>query len=223
MTDIFKLLAAGFISIGGATTIIFALSSWFGKIWANRILINEKNALEVEMIKKKAEIDQELNNIRYTHDKLVQSRDLAVNSKLAYEIHKQYLDFADSYIKKVREVLRKMIGSGATQKALDYERELRDLRLDSYLFIPENVDETLRSFEYKIRLIGAKAGLGKNTANQKTRNNALERADELLLEIVGSSGNYKDGTAEELINIVKESFGISALNQILIESLEPHN
>jgi len=223
MTDVFKLFTAGLISIGSATTIILGLSTWLGKIWANRILINEKNALEVEMIKRKAEIDQELNNIRFTHDKLIQSRDLAVDSKLAYEIHKQYLDFADSYIKKVREVLNKMIGSGPTQDALDYERELRNLRLNSYLFIPADVNKELSDFEYKIRIVGAQARLSKNTDSQTTRNSALENADKLLFEIIGSTDNDKDVNAEELLNMVKESFGISALNKILIESLSINN
>jgi cell division protein FtsB len=39
---IYKLSAAILTSIGSASLIIFALSSWLGKVWANRILEQEK-------------------------------------------------------------------------------------------------------------------------------------------------------------------------------------
>jgi len=67
--DIFKVAAAVIISTGGAGAILFGLSSWLGKVWANRILENEKAKHRVELEEFKAQLSQA--NIRYTklHEK----------------------------------------------------------------------------------------------------------------------------------------------------------
>lgn len=43
--ETFKIVTAMLASVGGAGVIIFALSSWLGKVWANRILAKEKSEL----------------------------------------------------------------------------------------------------------------------------------------------------------------------------------
>ncbi len=52
-SDIFKIGLSILSSLGGATLILFAFSSWLGKIWANRILETERGKLasEIELIK----------------------------------------------------------------------------------------------------------------------------------------------------------------------------
>jgi Glu-tRNA(Gln) amidotransferase subunit E-like FAD-binding protein len=57
--EIFKISAAILGSVGGAAAIIFALSSWLGKVWANRILEKDKLAYssELERIKNQLHSD----------------------------------------------------------------------------------------------------------------------------------------------------------------------
>jgi hypothetical protein len=43
--ETFKLISAMLVSIGGASIIILGLSTWLGKVWANRILEKEKAQL----------------------------------------------------------------------------------------------------------------------------------------------------------------------------------
>jgi len=61
MDEIFKISGAILASVGGAAAIIFALSSWLGKVWANRILEKEKLAYssELERIKNQLHTDAE--------------------------------------------------------------------------------------------------------------------------------------------------------------------
>ncbi|GHF94021.1 hypothetical protein [Thalassotalea marina] len=40
--DVFKIITAVITSVGAAGVIIFGLSNWLGKVWANRILEREK-------------------------------------------------------------------------------------------------------------------------------------------------------------------------------------
>lgn len=53
LSEIINIGSAILTSLGGATLILFAFSSWLGKVWANRILETEKNKLasELELIK----------------------------------------------------------------------------------------------------------------------------------------------------------------------------
>lgn len=40
--DILKIIATAIASVGGAGAIVWALSSFFGKIWANKLLEKQK-------------------------------------------------------------------------------------------------------------------------------------------------------------------------------------
>jgi len=71
-TEILKLVAAIFGSIGGAGIIIFALSNWLGKVWAVRLMQNEK-----------AEHDKELEKLRSKLESQNQENVESVRSALA--------------------------------------------------------------------------------------------------------------------------------------------
>ena len=43
----FELAGAILFSVGSAGAILFALSSWLGKVWASRILERERNELSI--------------------------------------------------------------------------------------------------------------------------------------------------------------------------------
>ena len=55
--DVFKIITALLASVGIAGGVIFALSSWLGKVWARRILDREKNLLDKELEATKRELD----------------------------------------------------------------------------------------------------------------------------------------------------------------------
>ncbi|MEM0516715.1 hypothetical protein WCN91_15075 [Pseudoalteromonas sp. YIC-827] len=54
---IFKVFAGFLASVGSAGAIIFGLSSWLGKVWAQRILEQEKNKMAAELETTKRELD----------------------------------------------------------------------------------------------------------------------------------------------------------------------
>ncbi|MFV2016593.1 MAG: hypothetical protein ACC656_14280 [Candidatus Heimdallarchaeota archaeon] len=72
---VFKLVTASIASIGMAGAIIFALSSWLGKVWANRILGNEKHKLGIELEKTKRDLDVVKETIlKFQNDKILTYR-----------------------------------------------------------------------------------------------------------------------------------------------------
>lgn len=57
--EIFMVSGAILTSVGGAAAIIFGFSSWLGKVWANRILEQEKLKYTSELEKIKAKLQNE--------------------------------------------------------------------------------------------------------------------------------------------------------------------
>ncbi len=57
---VFKIVALALLSVGSAGAIIFFLSSWLGKIWANRILEQDKAKYNREIEGLKNEFNREL-------------------------------------------------------------------------------------------------------------------------------------------------------------------
>lgn len=57
--DIANLALAILGSIGTAGIIVFALSSWLGKLWANRIMASEKQKYEKELSTLRADLERE--------------------------------------------------------------------------------------------------------------------------------------------------------------------
>jgi len=51
--DVLKIVTAFFASVGGASAIILALSSWLGKVWANRILESDRARFQAQLDKMK--------------------------------------------------------------------------------------------------------------------------------------------------------------------------
>ena len=69
--DAFKIITAMIASIGAGGALVFALSTWLGKLWAQRILENEKHQLASELEKTKRELDiVKETTLRFQNDKL---------------------------------------------------------------------------------------------------------------------------------------------------------
>ncbi|WP_335943730.1 hypothetical protein [Pseudomonas sp. G166] len=75
--DIFKLFTATIVSVGSGGVIVFALSSWLGKIWASRILANETHQLAAQLEATKRDLDViKENTLRFQNDKIIAYREV---------------------------------------------------------------------------------------------------------------------------------------------------
>jgi hypothetical protein len=72
---VLKFVTASVASIGAGGAIIFAMSNWLGKVWANRILSTERHKLESELEKTKRELDIiKETTLRYQNEKIITYR-----------------------------------------------------------------------------------------------------------------------------------------------------
>ena len=72
---VFKVITASVASIGVGGAIIFALSSWLGKVWASRILESERHKYAGDLEKTKRDLDVlKETTLRFQNDKLLTYR-----------------------------------------------------------------------------------------------------------------------------------------------------
>jgi hypothetical protein len=70
--DVFKLFGAAIVSIGGGGVVILALSSWLGKVWADRILRSETHQLATQLEATKRDLDViKETTLRFQNDKIL--------------------------------------------------------------------------------------------------------------------------------------------------------
>lgn len=64
LNEIISIGASVIASLGGGALIVFGMSSWLGKLWANRLMLDEKAKHDKDLteLKSKLEKDAELNN-----------------------------------------------------------------------------------------------------------------------------------------------------------------
>lgn len=60
VTEIFQIAGAVVVSLGGGAALVFSLSSWLGRIWAEKILAADKQKYEREMEEIRARFDLSL-------------------------------------------------------------------------------------------------------------------------------------------------------------------
>ena len=78
--DILNIIATAIASVGGAGAIVWALSSFFGKMWANKLLEKQKAEYQKDIEEYKSALSCELENVKATNEKLTYI------SKIQYDI-----------------------------------------------------------------------------------------------------------------------------------------
>ena len=67
--QIWEIAGAILVSLGGGGAIVVGLSSWLGKVWANRILENEKSAHSKELESYKSQLEVQLAKLEAAQEK----------------------------------------------------------------------------------------------------------------------------------------------------------
>lgn len=68
MTEVWSIAAAVIIALGGGSALVLLMSSWLGKVWANRILESEKAKYQTEFALLKSDLDKKIHehNVAFT-------------------------------------------------------------------------------------------------------------------------------------------------------------
>lgn len=110
--EIFKFVGASIFSVLPAGAVIFALATWIGKVWAERILARETNELKRQLIESQHQLDISLKQAERELDFLKDSRAKIHNDKIA-----TYRGIVD-LVSKVLASFDAMETSGASEALL---------------------------------------------------------------------------------------------------------
>lgn len=70
--DALKIFVTGLVSIGGGSVVVLGLSTWFGKLWADKILAKQTSKLAAQLESTKRELDVVMQTtLRFQNDKMV--------------------------------------------------------------------------------------------------------------------------------------------------------
>lgn len=73
--DAFKIFSTGLLSIGGSSVVVLGLSTWFGKMWADKMLAKQTHLLAAQLESTKRELDVVMQTtLRFQNDKLLTYR-----------------------------------------------------------------------------------------------------------------------------------------------------
>jgi len=133
MKQIFEIAAAILTSIGGGTVILFGLSNWLGKVWANRILEKEKSELAKEFEDYKTKMDVEVDRISKIRDKelYISKVQYDYEYKVYQEIWASMNDLVNNVVSLYplnanQEKLKECIESAENSSKWDIAKDLRE-------------------------------------------------------------------------------------------------
>ncbi|WP_375749995.1 hypothetical protein [Vibrio sp. HN007] len=137
--SIFKVSAGFLASVGSASAIILGLSSWLGKVWAQRILEQEKNRMATELEAVKRDLDLAKDKLLSNHsDKIAIYRmvlDTVADILAAFDANEtqkltpEEATKAFNSFNKNRIRLYGYLGMLAPQEVMDAQDKLVDLLL----------------------------------------------------------------------------------------------
>jgi len=140
--DIFKIIASVLLSIGGGGVIILLLSGYLGKIWANRIMANEKAEHEKRLAELRADLekanDTELSKIKNELDIFKEKHIKGHSDKI--DIYRAVVDIIGNFIADLDVISQSQEVPGDLPKRIDQFNRER-MRVYGYLAMlaPQNV------------------------------------------------------------------------------------
>lgn len=166
--DVFKIITATITSIGAGSMLVFALSTWLGRLWAERILETEKHQLTTALEKLKIELDiTKETQLRFQSEKLYTYRE-------AFNLIARMLASLDAH----------MLGHLQVNEANDRFSEFNEQRIKIYGYLaimaPQPVMDALDALIDNLLLVS----YGKAEYKWETvRNNALTLLNAIRIDI----------------------------------------
>ena len=154
--DIFKLAGAIVTSVGGAALIMMALSSWLGKVWANRILEKDKLKYSSELEKLKTNLQNESQKQQFVFSMYFEGQFKIYNnlwlalSELQNEVDKLWESATshnlNSFIKSVKKATKQIRNSAILIEQEHYNQIMATLKAFEEYRIGKERLITLRNF-----------------------------------------------------------------------------
>ncbi len=133
LQEIISIAATALLSIGGGGIIVFALSNWLGKVWATRLMQNErqKHAEEIENLRSKLHLNNEQEIASVKHDLEIAKEKYLADHTDRIAIYRSTIDLIAVTVAKIEMVLLQKRGPLTPDELQEFE--VQRLRIYAYL------------------------------------------------------------------------------------------
>jgi len=142
MREVWEVASAILLSIGGGGALVLGLSSWLGKVWANRILQNEKSQHQIEIENFKNELQKELEWLKGNQEKALYVTKLQYDNE--YRIYQELWEVMHVCIKRAK--LLCTISNVESDLDPSYRRKQFLSRYGSFQIALESYDELIDKY-----------------------------------------------------------------------------
>lgn len=149
--DIFSLFGKIVFSVGGAGVIILGLSSWIGKIWADKLMQSLKKQNQKEIEEYKLKLAEQLEILKAKNDKLnyMTKTQFDAEFKMYKELSKSTYKVKILFVDYLKRILDKSFDVNFVESYKNVAIEIMDFQeiLASYApFINKNLNEHFENF-----------------------------------------------------------------------------
>jgi hypothetical protein len=204
LSEIWQTSFAILTSLGGGGAIVIGLSSWLGKVWASRILEQDRKKYTIEIEELKARLQHEMQLVLKQQD---QYFNLSVTSHMATVVFDKHVAFCEEYAARAIKAVEELSAYGLSENVLSIPPELKQIRKRYAPWVTEDITKKLKRFEDAIIDIGLKA-------KYQPMSETLTQAKNNLLNIIGlpEEGNENlDIQADQIIVFLQNALNISEL------------
>ena len=129
------------ISLGGAAVVILAFSSWLGKVWADRLMRNEKNKHDIQLEELKDSLAKstqtELSSIRTQLE--IEREALIRDHTDRVTIYRSVIDIVTGVAAKLEMIILSKRGPLTTEELHEFET----LRLKAYAYLAMHAPQSV--------------------------------------------------------------------------------
>lgn len=133
LDDIISIVLTALLSLGGGGLIVLGLSNWLGKVWATRLMQNErqKHAEDLENLRSKLSLNNEQEIASVKHDLEITKEKYLTDHTDKIAVYRSAIDLIAVIVAKIEMVLLQKRGPLTSDELQEFE--VQRLRVYAYL------------------------------------------------------------------------------------------
>jgi hypothetical protein len=159
----------------------------------------------------------------FERNKLIQglqhSFGLGASSHMANTVFDKHVEFCEKYLEEVHVIADELFREGPTKGAVDFGNKLYTLKLEYALWLTDDVNDSLFTFEQGLRELGANQGFIDSTEGHKQhveeRQKRMNEVHKDYIKILNFDGSEKPDPDFAVESVVRKARSILGLDDLV--------
>lgn len=199
-TSAMNLFGAVVVSLGGSTAIVFGLSSWIGKIWANRLMEKDKLKYTKEIETLKNELQTKITQMEHFHQISQETYQKLFTKKI--EIYESLINEKIEYLKTTHEDEMFELHDYPEVVYYNFFVKIRNILDKNRMYISNELSNKYDALYYKIAPLLKKLGLDEVYAEMNNTDSTAFK-DITYSEMVSKTSEELDALLQQIDDDVR--------------------